>query len=104
MTGPARAPFLLGAPSVISIVRKSRGSAALVMGKVQLPPSGTWNVPAAATWPSLLTYQQVYHWRSPGLLRWATVKLMVQLPEASWRAVARPVAAPKPSSRAVVVA
>src|SRR5690242_17030600 len=69
MTGPARSPFLLGGPSVISMVRKSRGSAALVIGKVQLPPSGTWNVPAAATWPFRLTYQQVYHWRSPKLLR-----------------------------------
>ena len=47
------------------MVRKSRGSAALVMGKVQLPLSRTWNVSAEATWPFRLMYQQVYHWLSP---------------------------------------
>ena len=42
-TAPCKAP-LPGGSAVISMVRKSRGSAALVMGKVQLPPSGTWKL------------------------------------------------------------
>ena len=55
---PARAPVLLGGPSVISIVGKSCGSTAVVMEKVPLPLPGTWNVPAAATcWRFRLTYQ-----------------------------------------------
>jgi hypothetical protein len=91
--------------SVISIVRKSRGSTALVMANVLLPPDGTRNVPAdAACRPSWLTYQHSYHGIGSKCLRCCTVKVMSQLPEASWRASACPVAAPKPSALAAAVA
>jgi hypothetical protein len=60
MTMPARAPFLLGAWIVISIVGKSCGSTTLVMEKV--PLGGTRNAPADATcWPPRLVYQHPYH-------------------------------------------
>ena len=96
MTVPARAPFLFGDWIVISIVEKSRGSAALVMEKVLLPLSGKRNVPADATCPSRLTYQHPYHGSGSKCLRWRTAKVTSQLPEASWRAVACPVADPYP--------
>ena len=81
---PARAPFLVGGPFVISIVGKSRGSTALVMVKVPLPVSGTRNVPAEPTCRCCgLTYQHSYHREFPRFFRPCTVKVMSQLPEAS---------------------
>ena len=84
MTVPARAPFLLGGPIVISIVGKSRGLTALVMEKVPLPLSGTRNEPAEpASRCCGLTYQHSYHRESPRFFSPDTVKVMSQLPEES---------------------
>ena len=79
---PPRAPLLVGDWSVISILEKSCGSAALVMEKVLLPLGPTRNVPAEATWPVRLTYQHSYHGAGSWCLRWATVRVISQLPEA----------------------
>ena len=91
---------------MITIVLKSWGSTALVMVNVWLLLSETRNdqrchLPLSRLEPM---YQHSYHLASPKFLRCCTVKVMFQLPDASWRAVACPVAAPTPLTLAAVVA
>src|ERR1700722_20099512 len=101
---PPSAPSLFRDWSVTSMVWKLRGSTALVMANVLLPPDGTTKVPAeAACAPSWLRYQHSYQGSSPKGLRCCTVKVTPQLPEASWGAIARPVAAPKPCAMPAAV-